>query len=71
MANNPEDTVHLVKGSLLAKLGLSVRGVIVIILVVSACAQAFITNEIPERLLALASAAVGYYFGQQHQKSTS
>jgi hypothetical protein len=62
------DTTHLVKGSLLAKLGLSVRGIVVILFALTVCILAALKIPVQQELFWLTSAAVGYYFGQQHQK---
>lgn len=60
------DTTHLVKGSVLAKLGLSVRGIIVILLCLTVCLLTGLKIPIQQELFWLTSAAVTYYFGQQH-----
>ena len=65
-----DETSHLVKGSLLAKIGLSVRGIVVIVLIVAVSAMAISKITIPQEVFWLTSSAIGYYFGQQHQKST-
>ncbi len=69
--SNDSETSHIVRNSLLGKIGLNVRGVIVLVLVITVSIIAATQHEIPERLFYLVSAAVGYYFGQQHnQKPT-
>ena len=65
-----DETSHLVKGSLLAKIGLSVRGIVVIVLIVGIVAMSMLKTPIPQEVYWLASSAIGYYFGQQHQKNT-
>lgn len=68
---NDSDTQHLVKGSVLAKIGLSVRGIIILILVVTVCVLTALKINIAQELYWLTSAAVTYYFGQQHQQKTT
>lgn len=63
---NDSDTSRLIKGSVLAKLGLSVRGIIVILLCFTVCLLTALKIEIQQELYWLTSAAVTYYFGQQH-----
>lgn len=61
-----DDTQHLSRESLLGKLGISVRGIALIMLVASLCACALMKYEIDIKFYSVAIGAVGYYFGQQH-----
>ena len=66
---NEGDTTHLMKGSLLAKIGVNVRGIIVIMLCGTICILTGLKIQIAQELYWLTSAAVTYYFGQQHERA--
>lgn len=61
------DTSRLIKGSLLGRIGLNVRGVVVVLLCFTVCLLTALKIEVQQELYWLTSAAVTYYFGQQHR----
>jgi len=64
-----DDTSHLSRESLMGRLGLSVRGIVVTTMIVTVCACALMKLKVEEPLYSLAIAAVSYYFGQQRTHS--
>ena len=70
--NPTDDTAHLVKGSLLGRLGLSVRGCVVVLVTFTVCGMSFSGKVVAEPLYSLAGIVIGYYFGQmKHQSHTA
>lgn len=49
--------------------GISVRGLIVMTIVLTVCVMSFVAKKVEEPLYTLASLTVGYYFGQNQSKS--
>lgn len=61
---NDADTNHISRDSLMGRLGLSVRGVVVTLMVITVCVCSVMKLEVKEPLYSLAFVAIGYYFGQ-------
>lgn len=66
-----EETAHLVKGSFLARLGLSVRGCVVMTVTVTVCVMSVMGKSVAEPLYSLAGIVIGYYFGQMKHQAQS
>ena len=64
---NDSDTSHIRRDSVLGRLGLSVRGIVVTMMVLTICIAVPLKIDITEPLYSLSIAAVSYYFGQQQQ----
>ena len=64
---NQDDTTQLSRESLLGRLGLSVRGIIVTMMVLTICIAVPLHIVIAEPLYSLSVVAVSYYFGQQQK----
>lgn len=62
-----DDTQHISRASLMGRLGLSVRGVVVSLMIATVCACALLKFEVNEPLYSLSIAAISYYFGQQQR----
>lgn len=67
--SDSDDTQHLTRDSLMGRLGLSVRGVVVTLMIATVCACALTSRKVEEPLYSLAVAGVSYYFGQQRTHS--
>lgn len=63
--NGSDDTSMIARDSMMGRLGLSVRGVVVCLMIGTVCACAIMTHKVEEPLYSLSIAAVSYYFGQQ------
>lgn len=66
-----EDTSHLAKSSLLGRIGLSVRGVVVVTVTVTVCGMSWTGHVVAEPLYSLAGIVIGYYFGQMKHQAQS
>ena len=66
-----DDTSHLAKTSLLGRLGISVRGVVVVTVTVTVCGMSFAGKTVAEPLYSLAGIVIGYYFGQMKHQAQS
>ncbi len=62
------DTSQIVRGTWLGKIGVNIRGVVVLLLCLTVCVLTALKIPIAQELFWLTSAAVTYYFGQQHDK---
>ncbi len=62
------DTSQIVRGTWLGKIGVNIRGVVVLLLCLTVCVLTALKIQIAQELFWLTSAAVTYYFGQQHDK---
>lgn len=65
------DTAHISKDSLLGRLGLSVRGCVVVVVTVTVCGMSFAGKTVAEPLYSLAGMVIGYYFGQMKHSQQS
>lgn len=65
-----DDTQHISRASLMGRLGLSVRGVVVTLMITTVCACALLKFDVNEPLYSLSIAAISYYFGQQQRMAT-
>jgi len=66
------DTNHFSRNSLLGRLGMDIRGIVVVLLCVTICILTSMgKTDIPKELYWLTSAAVTYYFGQKHNAGNS
>ena len=65
------DTSHISRSSLLGRIGINIRGIVVVLLCGTICLLTALKIPIAQELYWLTSAAVTYYFGQQHEKRTA
>lgn len=66
-----EDTAHLAKSSFLGRIGLSVRGIVVVTVTVTVCGMSWTGHTVAEPLYSLAGIVIGYYFGQMKHQAQS